>query len=139
VTYIRCRCQGTTRLCDNGSGCVTISHMILNRAIRRYEITDSSLIVLQPVSPLCDYKLWIDIERDDKAKHHLRNMVKLNIMEEEFHARGWRSVGASLTLPCSVRWIVRSIKRSERRRGHRSVRKHDVRMKCMLEVVRKRS
>jgi hypothetical protein len=62
--------------------------MILNRAIRRYEITNSSLIVLQPVSPLCDYKLWIDIERDDKAKHHLRNMVKLNIMEEEFRACG---------------------------------------------------
>jgi hypothetical protein len=38
-----------------------------------------------------------------------------------------------------VRWIVRSIKRSERRRGHGSMRKHDVRWKRMLEVVRKHS
>jgi hypothetical protein len=38
-----------------------------------------------------------------------------------------------------VRWIVRSIKRTESRRGHISVRKHDVRRKHMSEVVRKRS
>jgi hypothetical protein len=30
----------TTRLCGSGSGCVTILLMILNRAIRRYGITD---------------------------------------------------------------------------------------------------
>jgi hypothetical protein len=36
----------------------------------------------------------------------------------------WRSVGAPLTLPCVMRWIVRTIKRSERRRGHGSMRKH---------------
>jgi hypothetical protein len=41
-----------------------------------------------------------------------------------------------LTLPCSARWLVGSIKRSERKRGHRSARKHDVRRKRMLEVVR---
>jgi hypothetical protein len=46
-----------------------------------------SLIVLQPVPPLCDYKVWINIERGWKEKHHLRNMVKLNMMEEEFCAR----------------------------------------------------
>jgi hypothetical protein len=46
-----------------------------------------SLIVLQPVPPLCDYKVWIDIERGVDAKHHLRNMVELNMMEEEFCAR----------------------------------------------------
>jgi hypothetical protein len=39
---------------------------------------------------------------------------------------GWRSIGTPLTLPCIVRWIVRSIKRSERRREHGSMRKHDV-------------
>jgi hypothetical protein len=44
------------------------------------------LIVLQPVPPLCDYKVWIDTERGEKVKHHLRNMVKLNMMEEEFRA-----------------------------------------------------
>jgi hypothetical protein len=30
----------TMRLCGSGSGCVTITLMILNRAIRRYEIND---------------------------------------------------------------------------------------------------
>jgi hypothetical protein len=43
-----------------------------------------SLIILQLVPPLCDYKVWIDTERDEKAKHHLCNMVKLNMMEEVF-------------------------------------------------------
>jgi hypothetical protein len=40
VTYVRCKCQETTRLSGSGSGCVTISHMILNWAIQRYGITD---------------------------------------------------------------------------------------------------
>jgi hypothetical protein len=44
-----------------------------------------------------------------------------------------------LSLPDSVRWIVRSINRSESRRGHGSVRKHDVRRKRMSEVVTKHS
>jgi hypothetical protein len=39
------------------------------------------------VFPLCDYKVWIDTKRDEDAKHHLRRMVELNLMEEEFHAR----------------------------------------------------
>jgi hypothetical protein len=34
---------------------------------------------------------------------------------------------------------VRSTERSERRRGHGSVRKHDVRRKRMIEVVRERA
>jgi hypothetical protein len=41
-----------------------------------------SLIVLQPIPPLCDYKVWIDIERGAEAKHYLHNMVELNMMEE---------------------------------------------------------
>jgi hypothetical protein len=45
-----------------------------------------SLIVLQPVFPLCDYKVWIDTERGEEAKNHLRRMVELNLMEEEFRA-----------------------------------------------------
>jgi hypothetical protein len=40
VTYVRFRCQETTILSGSGSGCVTISHMILNWAIQRYGITD---------------------------------------------------------------------------------------------------
>jgi hypothetical protein len=46
-----------------------------------------SFIVLQSVFPLCEYKVWIDTERGEEAKNHLRRMVKLNLMEEEFRAR----------------------------------------------------
>jgi hypothetical protein len=42
-----------------------------------------------------------------------------------------------LSLSGSVRWIVRRIKISDRRREHESMRKHDVRRKRMSEVVRK--
>jgi hypothetical protein len=43
-----------------------------------------SLIVLQPVFPLCDYKVWIDTERGEEVKNHLRRMVGLMLMKEEF-------------------------------------------------------
>jgi hypothetical protein len=46
-----------------------------------------SLTVLQLVPPMCDSKVWIDIERDAEAKHYLRSMVELNMIEEEFRAR----------------------------------------------------
>jgi hypothetical protein len=46
-----------------------------------------SLIILQPVFPLRDYKVWIDTERGEEAKNHLRRMVELNLMEEEFRTR----------------------------------------------------
>jgi hypothetical protein len=46
-----------------------------------------TLIVLHHVPPLCDYKVWIDIERCAEVKCHLRNMVELNMMEEELHTR----------------------------------------------------
>jgi hypothetical protein len=46
-----------------------------------------SLIALQLVFPLCDYKVWIDTERGEEVKNHLRRMVKLNLMEEEFRTR----------------------------------------------------
>jgi hypothetical protein len=39
------------------------------------------------VPPLCDSKMWIDTKRGEKAKHHLCNMVQLNMMEEVFRAR----------------------------------------------------
>jgi hypothetical protein len=38
------------------------------------------------MSPLCDYKMWIDTERGEKVKHHLCNVVQLNMMEEKFRA-----------------------------------------------------
>jgi hypothetical protein len=46
-----------------------------------------SLIVLQYVPPLCDHKVWIDTERGAEVKYCIRNMVELNMMEEELHAR----------------------------------------------------
>jgi hypothetical protein len=46
-----------------------------------------SLIVLQLVFPLCDYKVWIDTERGEEAKNHLCRMVELNLIDEEFCAR----------------------------------------------------
>jgi hypothetical protein len=64
-------------------------------------------------------------------------MVELNLMENEFRAVGQRSIDVLFPSPASVRWIVRNIKRSGRRRGHKSVRKHDVRRPRMSEVVRK--
>jgi hypothetical protein len=39
------------------------------------------------VPPLCDYKVWINIERDVEAKRYLRTMVELNMMDEEFRVR----------------------------------------------------
>jgi hypothetical protein len=39
VTYVRWRCQATTKLYGSSIGCVIISSMILNRAILRYRIT----------------------------------------------------------------------------------------------------
>jgi hypothetical protein len=74
---------------------------------------------------LCDYNVWIDTERGEEAKNHIRRMVELNLMEEEFCAR-WTAERRRVVFFASVRWIVRSIKRSGRRRGHESVRKHDV-------------
>jgi hypothetical protein len=46
-----------------------------------------SLLVLQFVPSLCDYKVWIDTERDAEAKHFLCLMVELNTMEQEFCTR----------------------------------------------------
>jgi hypothetical protein len=45
-----------------------------------------SLILLHPFPPVCDYKVWIDIERGANMKCHLNNMVELNMMEEKFCA-----------------------------------------------------
>jgi hypothetical protein len=50
-------------------------------------LSNLALIVLQPLPPLCDYKVRIDTERGVEVKHHFHNMVELNMMEEEFHAR----------------------------------------------------
>jgi hypothetical protein len=50
-------------------------------------VLNLSLTVLQHVPPLCDYKVWIDTERDAEVKCYLCSMVELNMMEEEFRAR----------------------------------------------------
>jgi hypothetical protein len=46
-----------------------------------------ALTILQPMPALCDYKVWIDTERDAEVKHYLRSMLQSNMMEEEFRAR----------------------------------------------------
>jgi hypothetical protein len=46
-----------------------------------------SLIILQHVPPLCDYKVWIDTEKCVEVKHFLRNMVEQNMMAEKFRVR----------------------------------------------------
>jgi hypothetical protein len=59
-------------------------------------------------------------------KQKITSIVWWNfLMEEEFCAR-WTAERRRVVFFASVRWIVRSIKRSGRRRGHESVRKHDV-------------
>jgi hypothetical protein len=45
----------TIRLCGSGSGCVTISLMILNQAIRRYRIIDC--VVKSHLKYLMSYKI----------------------------------------------------------------------------------
>jgi hypothetical protein len=58
-----------------------VSAQVLNDFCKTLNV---SLLVLQHVPPLCDYKVWIDIERCVKVKHFLRLMVELNTMEGEF-------------------------------------------------------
>jgi hypothetical protein len=41
-----------------------------------------SLFILQSIPPLCDYKAWIDTERDAEAIRYLRTMARLNMIEE---------------------------------------------------------
>jgi hypothetical protein len=91
------------------------------------------------VPPLHDYKVWIDTERSTEVISYLRSMTRLNTMEEEFCACRMASVSTALTLPLVVRWIVSRIRKSKRRRGHRSVRKYVVQRKLLLGVVNKRS
>jgi hypothetical protein len=50
-------------------------------------VLNLSLIILQPVPPLSDYKVWIDTERGAKVKCYLYSMAELNMMEEEFRGR----------------------------------------------------
>jgi hypothetical protein len=93
------------------------------------------LIVLQSVHPLCEYKVWINTKRGAKAKHHLRNMVQLNMMEEEFHAR-------MMEEPKRAAYFV--VQREMDREEYKEKQEEELAQKCekvrrMLEVVRKRS
>jgi hypothetical protein len=45
---------------------------------------NAQFIILQSVSPLCDYKMWIDTERGTEAISYLCLMAQLNMMEEKF-------------------------------------------------------
>jgi hypothetical protein len=63
-----------------------------------------SLIILQPIPPLSDCKVWIDTERGVEVKHYLHNMVELNIMEEEFcaHRMAERKCAAYFAMQCEM-------------------------------------
>jgi hypothetical protein len=87
--------------------------------------------------PLCNYKVWIDAERDAEAKRYLRSMVDLNTMEEEFctHRMKERRRAAFFARQREMDREEYQEKREQKTR----VRKHDMRRKCMSEVVMKRS
>jgi hypothetical protein len=51
-----------------------------------FTIVIQVFVILQPVPPLCDYKVWIDTVRGPEAIKYLCSMAQLNMMEEEFHA-----------------------------------------------------
>jgi hypothetical protein len=76
-----------------------------------------SLIVLQSVPPLCDYKVWIDTERGAEVKYYLRNMVELNMMEEEFHTHRMveRKHAAYFAMQCEMAREEYKEKRDEER------------------------
>jgi hypothetical protein len=67
----------------NNRLCCEVSSQVLNVFLKMLNLL---LIILQPVLPLFDYKVWIDTERGAEAKHYLRNMVEINMMEEKFCA-----------------------------------------------------
>jgi hypothetical protein len=63
-----------------------------------------TLIVLQSVPPLCEYKVWIDTERGAVVQRHLCNMVELNMMEEEFrgHRMAERKRATYFVMKCEM-------------------------------------
>jgi hypothetical protein len=75
---------------------------------------------------LCDYKVWIDIERDVDAKNYLRNMVELNVMEEQFCASKKEEHKHSTYFAIQHKMDREEYRESERSRGHESVRKLDM-------------
>jgi hypothetical protein len=49
-------------------------------------IINEVFVILQPVPPLCDYKVWIDTVRGPDAIKYLYLMARLNMTQEEFCA-----------------------------------------------------
>jgi hypothetical protein len=76
-----------------------------------------SFIVLQSVPPLCDYKVSVDTERGAGVKHYFHNMVELNMMEKEFHARRMaeRKRAAYFAMQCEMAHDECKEKREEER------------------------
>jgi hypothetical protein len=93
-------------------------------------------IVLQPVPPLCEYKVWINTERCAEVKCYLRSMVELNMMDEEFHARMMEEHRRAAFF---ARQHEMDHEEYKEKREQERVWKHDVRRKRMSKVVRKRS
>jgi hypothetical protein len=82
--------------------------------------------------------VWIDTERGEEAKNHLRRKVELNLMEEEFRAR--RTVEHRHAVFFASQREMDREKYKEKREEERARKheKHDVRRPRMSEVVRKR-
>jgi hypothetical protein len=67
--------------------------------------------------------VWIDTEKGEEAKHHLRNMVNLNMMEE-FHVLKMEEHrhAAYFAIQCEMDHEEYKEKREERVRKHEKVR-----------------
>jgi hypothetical protein len=99
---------------QNNRSCCEVSSHVLNVFSKMLNL---SLIVLQPVPPLCDYMVWIDTKRGAEVKHYLHNMVELNMMEEEFHTRRMveRKCAAYFAMQREMAWEDYKDKREEER------------------------
>jgi polynucleotide 5'-kinase involved in rRNA processing len=76
--------------------------------------------------------VWIDTESGAEMKYYLCNMVKLNMMEEEFRARRIEERKRATYFTMQREMDREHEMKSERKRRHKSVRKYIMRRKLML-------
>jgi hypothetical protein len=96
-----------------------VSAQVLNDFCKMLNV---SLLVLHPVPPLCDYKIWISTERGAKVKHFLCLMVELNTMEEEFriHRMEERKLASYFAMQCEMKR-----EHEKEKQGEERARKHE--------------
>jgi hypothetical protein len=81
--------------------------------------------------------VWIDTERGEDVISYLCSMARENMMEEKFCSHRMVERKAILTLRVITRWSVSRTRKTDRRRGHRSMRKHVMQRQLSLRVVNK--